>query len=91
MAKEKPVRDAADTERNEGDLDAGAYIGHEPELEDATLPGGMDRRDERVAAYDTRSSGEGALDRRLQETDVEGHRDGARADDDQIREAGENR
>ncbi len=91
MAKEKPVRDDMDTQRNEGDLDAGAYIGHEPEREAATIEGGFDRRDERVSAYDSRSSGEGALDTRLQETDVEGHREGLRADDDQVREAGENR
>ena len=33
-------------------LDPGAYIGHEPELEEETIPGGVKPGDERVAAHD---------------------------------------
>ena len=35
------------------DLDPGAYIGHEPELEEESIPGGVKPGDERVAAYDS--------------------------------------
>jgi hypothetical protein len=31
--------------------DPGAYIGHEPELEEESIPGGVKPGDERVAAY----------------------------------------
>jgi hypothetical protein len=72
-------------------LDAGAFIGHEPERAAETIPGGVQPADERVSAYDSQPSGEGALDKRLQEGEVHGHRYGLRADDDQAREAGENR
>lgn len=72
-------------------LDAGAFVGHEPEREAETIPGGVQPADERVSANDSQSSGTGALDRRLQEPEVQGHRYGTRVDDDQIREAGENR
>jgi hypothetical protein len=34
--------------------DPGAYIGHEPELEAETIPGGVGRKDERTSAYDSR-------------------------------------
>ena len=34
--------------------DPGAYIGHEPELESETIPGGVGQRDERTSAYDSR-------------------------------------
>jgi hypothetical protein len=35
------------------DLDPGAYIGHEPEREAETIPGGVSDRDERTSAYDS--------------------------------------
>jgi hypothetical protein len=34
--------------------DPGAYVGREPEFEAETIPGGITRADERVAAYDSR-------------------------------------
>ena len=36
------------------DLDPGAYIGHEPEREAETIPGGVTEADERTSAYDSR-------------------------------------
>jgi hypothetical protein len=36
------------------ELDPGAYIGHEPEREAETIPGGVDSKDERTSAYDSR-------------------------------------
>ncbi len=36
------------------ELDPGAYIGHEPELEEESIPGGVKPGDERVAAYGSR-------------------------------------
>lgn len=38
-------------QRQTGELDPGAYIGHEPELEGETIPGGVQPGDQRVAAY----------------------------------------
>jgi len=35
------------------DLDPGAYIGHAPERESETIPGGVGKRDERTSAYDS--------------------------------------
>ena len=44
------------------DLDPGAYIGHEPELEEESIPGGVKPGDERVAAYDSQPGVEGEPD-----------------------------
>jgi hypothetical protein len=66
--------------------EAGAYIGHEPEREAETIPGGVRRDDERIAAN---SSASGRLT--SNDSTPEGHREGRPADDDQLREAGENR
>ncbi|MFL5756679.1 MAG: hypothetical protein ACJ77N_10310 [Chloroflexota bacterium] len=69
--------------------DAGAYIGHEPERATETIPGGVRPGDERVSAVDTESTGVGRPDRRNQREDApEGHRQGSRATDDDVREAG---
>jgi hypothetical protein len=64
-------------------LDGGAYIGNRAELADETIPGGVGEDDERVAAYDSRSSGEGEESDRAQGRGDEwptGHRDGAEGD-----------
>ena len=66
--------------------EAGAYIGHEPEREAETIPGGVRRDDERIAAN---SSAPGRVT--TDDSTPEGHREGAGADDDLVREAGENR
>ncbi len=72
--------------------EAGAYIGHEPERVADTIDVPLDPDDERLSATDSRSSGVGAADSRLQERGpVEGHRQGARVTDDVRREAGEDR
>ena len=41
------------------DLDPGAYIGHEPELEEESIPGGPKAGDERVASYESQPGVEG--------------------------------
>jgi hypothetical protein len=41
------------------DLDPGAYIGREPELEEESIPGGVKPGDERVAAYGSRPGVDG--------------------------------
>ena len=64
----------------------GAYIGHEPERAAETIPGGVRRDDERIAAHSTQS---GEISPDTGEA-PEGHREGANADDDMVREAGEN-
>jgi hypothetical protein len=73
--------------------DPGAYIGHEPELESETIPGGIGPKDERVSALDTQSTGVGAHEKRETEPDAppEGHREGSHVSDDDVREAGVNR
>ena len=65
--------------------DPGAYVGREPERQAATVPGGISPKDERIAAHSTQS-GPTAGD-----STPEGHREGAPADDDHVREAGQSR
>jgi hypothetical protein len=58
--------------------DLGAYIGNRPEMAEETIPGGIGPDDERVAAHDTRSSGEGDEEDRVEGRGDEwpgGHRD----------------
>ena len=69
--------------------DPGAYIGHEPERATETIPGGVRDDDERVSAVGSQSTGVGRPDVRGQsEPAPEGHREGPRASDDDVREAG---
>ena len=73
--------------------DAGAYIGRKPEFAWETIPGGVRDDDERVAATQSESSGEGAAEHRttgVGEETPHGHREGDRASDDDVRRAGEN-
>ena len=65
--------------------DPGAYVGREPERQAATIPGGVSAADERVAAHSTQSGPTSG------DTVPDGHREGSPADDDQVREAGQNR
>lgn len=65
----------------------GAYIGHEPEREADTIPGGVRHDDERIAAHSTQVGAIAPDDREP----PEGHRDGPPASDDTIREAGQSR
>ena len=73
--------------------DPGAYIGRGQELASESIRGGVRRDDERIAGEATQSTGVGA------DGDVpadergwpEGHRQASHVDDDDIREAGQNR
>lgn len=73
-----------DRQRPSQEPDAGSYIGHEPERATETIPGGIHREDERVAAHSTRPDGGEAP-----EPAPAGHRQGDRATDDDVREAGQ--
>jgi hypothetical protein len=64
--------------------EAGAYIGHEPEREAETIPGGVRQDDQRIAAN---SSALGRVTR--EDSTPTGHREGGGADDDAVRETGE--
>jgi hypothetical protein len=71
--------------------DPGAYIGRMPERATETIPGGVGRKDVRVAAVATQPApvrGDTSADAG---TPPEGHREGVNATDDVIREAGQNR
>lgn len=59
-----------DDELEKEQLDPGAFIGRKPELASETIPHGVRPDDERVAAHDSQSSGEGGA-----EHGVEGRRD----------------
>ena len=63
------------------DLDAGAYIGREPERAAETIPGGVKPGDARIAAHDAAPGVPGEP----------GARGVQRKDEDQHREAGQNR
>lgn len=65
--------------------DPGAYVGREPERQAATIPGGISPKDERIAAHSTQS---GPI---AGDPTPDGHREGAPADDDEVREAGQSR
>jgi len=69
--------------------DPGAFVGREPERSTETIPGGVDPRDERVAATQSRVSGGEA--RAADDDTPSGHREGDQRTDADIREAGENR
>lgn len=87
-----PGEPGADGTKPDWPMDAGAYIGHEPELAADHLPEPLGRDDERVAAHSTQSTGVGRPDERGQPSDPpSGHREGDDASDSQLREAGQNR
>lgn len=78
-------RDLALERDRDADEDPGAYIGRMPERATETIPGGISRKDERVAAHSTQS-GPTAGD-----ATPDGHREGTSVTDDTIREAGQDR
>jgi hypothetical protein len=64
----------------EGELDPGAYIGHEPEREAESIPGGTQPGDQRVAAYGSRPGVKGEPDEATHEVSPDhagGHGDGS--------------
>lgn len=65
----------------------GAYVGRRPERQAETIPGGVAEDDERIAAHASRTGGDGADDG----VTPGGHREGRPADDDLVREAGQDR
>lgn len=82
---ETTERDRAFDRDRDADQDPGAYIGREPERATETIPGGISRKDERVAAHSTQSSPTAG------DPIPDGHREGASVTDDTIREAGQER
>lgn len=71
--------------------DAGAYIGRMPERATETIPGGLGRKDERVAAVATQPAPvRGSTTADAGEAPA-GHTEGPPATDDTKREAGQNR
>ena len=79
------MTDRKDTQDRDAELDPGAYIGSEPERATETIPGGLSKADERVAAHNTQSGPTGG------DAIPDGHREGPPASDDAVREAGQNR
>ncbi len=65
-------------------LDPGAYIGNRPELEEESIPGGVQPGDERIAAHSTQVGPKSA-------PEPSGHREGSNAEDGLVREAGQDR
>ena len=63
----------------------GAYVGRKPERQAETIPGGIGPDDERIAAHSTQV-GDVA-----EERTPDGHREGDQADDNPVREAGQDR
>ena len=47
------------SQAQQADLDPGAYIGHEPEREAESIPGGVRADDERIAAHSSRVGADG--------------------------------
>ena len=66
--------------------DPGAYIGHEPERVEESIPGGLSPTDERASATQTQTGPTSA-----DEASPSGHREGRPATDDMVREAGQDR
>ena len=64
--------------------DPGQYLGRKPERASESIPGGVRPDDKRVAAHSTQSGP-------TTEPEPSGHREGGSADDDQVREAGQDR
>jgi hypothetical protein len=51
--------DVSDTQRSDQSADPGAFIGNEPEREAETIPGGVDRQDQRTSASNSRPGVDG--------------------------------
>jgi len=52
-------RDVSETQRPDQSADPGAFIGSEPEREAETIPGGVDRQDQRTSATNSRPGVDG--------------------------------
>ena len=71
--------------------DPGAYIGRMPERATETIPGGVGRKDVRVSAVASQPAPVRGDTNADAGTPPEGHREGAPASDDAVKEAGQNR
>ena len=67
-------------------VDPGSFIGNQPERVAETIPGGLGPKDERAAAVATQSGPASP-----EAGGPDGHREGRTGDDDNVREAGQNR
>jgi hypothetical protein len=84
--------DDAPAGRPEPRRDAGAYIGRKPERATETIPGGVQRGDQRVSAVATQPGPvRGPIPDTTRGAPPEGHREGEAASDARVREAGQNR
>jgi hypothetical protein len=61
-------RDVSETQRSDQSTDPGAFIGSEPEREAETIPGGVDRKDQRTSASNSRPG----VDSEPEESDTSG-------------------
>ncbi len=64
--------------------DPGQFIGRKPERATESIPGGVRADDERVAAHSTQVGPK-------RDVEPSGHREGSPADDDRVRDAGQDR
>lgn len=88
----RATQDEPSNRRPEPRRDAGAYIGRMPERATETIPGGVQRRDERVSAVATQPGPvRGPVPDGTGGAMPEGHREGENAGDARVREAGQNR
>jgi hypothetical protein len=79
-------------QRDDQPRDPGAYIGRMPERATETIPGGLGRKDQRVAAVATQPGPVRAeVPRSEAGSPPEGHREAETATDDRVREAGQTR
>ena len=72
------------TRRNQDARDPGAFIGRLPERSTETIPGGLGRKDQRVSAVATQPGPASP-----ETPQPEGHREGQTANDDTVKEAGQ--
>lgn len=88
----RATHDDPSTRRPEPRRDAGAYIGRMPERATETIPGGVQRDDQRVSAVATQPGPvRGPVPDATRGAPPEGHREGESASDARVREAGQNR
>jgi hypothetical protein len=79
-------------QRDDQARDPGAYIGRKPERATETIPGGLGRKDQRVAAVATQPAPvRDEVPPSEAGSPPEGHREAETATDDRVREAGQSR
>jgi hypothetical protein len=81
----------APRQRDDTPRDPGAYIGRMPERATETIPGGLGRKDKRVAGVATQPAPVREETPPSEAGPPEGHREAESATDDRVREAGQSR